>query len=86
MTPAIYSPNLSMLQIYQLLADNAVEASSALRCTHYDAFRFFHPSAQPMKSVSMPTRDFQEENEQPGMLAKESAQIFGRYFGTKWIR
>lgn len=43
-----------------------MEASSALRCTHYDAFRFFHPSAQPMNSVSMPTRDFQEENEQPG--------------------
>ena len=43
-----------------------MEASNALRCTHYDAFRFFHPSAQSLNSISMLTRDFQEENEQPG--------------------
>ena len=49
------------------VSDSAVEVSSALRCTHYDAFRFFHPSAQPLNSVSMLTRDFQLENEQPGM-------------------
>lgn len=55
------------LQTDYNVIDSAVEVSSALRCTHYDAFRFFHPSAQPMNSVSMLTRDFQQENEQPGM-------------------
>ena len=53
-----------------LKLDDAVEASNALRCTHYDAFRFFHPSAQPLNSISMLTRDFQEENEQPGKYDK----------------
>ena len=59
---------LEIFIIIILNTDDAVEASGALRCTHYDAFRFFHPSAQPLNSVSLLTRDFQEENEQPGTV------------------
>jgi hypothetical protein len=55
------------LRVSQEVIDAAVESSNALKCTHYDAFRFFHPAAQPLNAVSMMTRDFQKENEQPGM-------------------
>eukprot|EP00596_Hydrurales_sp_CCMP1899_P004386 CAMPEP_0119052582 /NCGR_PEP_ID=MMETSP1177-20130426/73836_1 /TAXON_ID=2985 /ORGANISM="Ochromonas sp, Strain CCMP1899" /LENGTH=246 /DNA_ID=CAMNT_0007032203 /DNA_START=423 /DNA_END=1163 /DNA_ORIENTATION=- len=56
------------LRVSQEIIDAAVESSSALKCTHYDAFRFFHPAAQPLNAVSMMTRDFQKENEQPGCV------------------
>lgn len=69
-----------VLTVYDV-TDSAVEVSSALRCTHYDAFRFFHPSAQPMNSVSMLTRDFQQENEQPGMPVR-TVNIFYETYNT----
>lgn len=56
------------LRVSQEVIDAAVESSNALKCTHYDAFRFFHPAAQPLNAVSMLTRDFQKENEQPGCV------------------
>ena len=65
-----------------VVLDSAVEVSSALRCTHYDAFRFFHPSAQPLNSVSMLTRDFQVENEQPGTAARSIDLSFRGRCGT----
>jgi hypothetical protein len=43
-----------------------VEAHS-IRCTHYDAFRFFTPSAAPRNRLH-PTRETQPELEQPGCL------------------
>jgi hypothetical protein len=46
--------------------DAVVEAHS-IRCTHYDAFRFFTPSAAPRNRLQ-PTRDTQPELEQPGCL------------------
>jgi hypothetical protein len=38
-----------------------------LRCTHFDAFRFFTPAAQPLNAVT-PTRQRQGDLEQPGCL------------------
>jgi hypothetical protein len=46
--------------------DAVVEAHS-IRCTHYDAFRFFTPSAAPRNRLQ-PTRETQPELEQPGCL------------------
>jgi hypothetical protein len=38
-----------------------------VRCSHYDAFRFFTPAARPL-NLLQPTRDEQIANEQPGCL------------------
>lgn len=49
------------------------QASSALveeirvRCSHFEAFRFFTPAARPLNTLQ-PRRDTQVENEQPGCL------------------
>lgn len=45
----------------------AVVDRSALRCTHYDAFRFYTPGAAPLNELA-PTRDNQIDMEQPGCL------------------
>lgn len=41
--------------------------ASPLRCTHYDAFRFYTPKAAPLNQVQ-PTRETQIDTEQPGCL------------------
>jgi hypothetical protein len=41
--------------------------SLQVRCSHYDAFRFFTPSARPL-NVLQPTRESQPELEQGGCL------------------
>jgi hypothetical protein len=46
--------------------DEVVE-SHRIRCSHYDAFRFFTPSAAPRNTLR-PTRERQVELEQPGCL------------------
>lgn len=46
---------------------DAVVESHQLRCTHYDAFRFFTPAAVPLNR-QQPTRDSQPDLEQPGCL------------------
>jgi hypothetical protein len=46
--------------------DRVVE-SMPVRCTHFDAFRFFTPPARPLNSVQ-PTRTDQVALEQPGCL------------------
>ncbi len=38
-----------------------------MRCTHYDAFRFFTPEAEPLNELQ-PTRATQPDLEQPGCL------------------
>ncbi|GAB3955513.1 3-methyladenine DNA glycosylase [Micromonospora vulcania] len=38
-----------------------------VRCSHFDAFRFFTPPARPLNLLS-PTRETQHANEQPGCL------------------
>ncbi|WP_420881876.1 3-methyladenine DNA glycosylase [Rhodococcus sp. (in: high G+C Gram-positive bacteria)] len=46
--------------------DEVVE-SMQLRCTHFDAFRFFTPDAVPRNEISL-SRDAQVAREQPGCL------------------
>ncbi|WP_431841376.1 3-methyladenine DNA glycosylase [Calidifontibacter indicus] len=46
--------------------DEVVE-SHDLRCTHFDAYRFFTPSAVPLNSTAL-QRDSQADFEQPGCL------------------
>lgn len=46
--------------------DELVESMN-IRCTHFDAFRFFTPSATPLNALQ-PTRQAQETLEQPGCL------------------
>jgi hypothetical protein len=38
-----------------------------VRCSHFDAFRFFTPAARPLNQLQ-PTRDTQAQHEQPGCL------------------
>ena len=46
--------------------DQVVESQN-IRCSHYDAYRFFTPDAVPLNTLR-PTRDAQLANEQPGCL------------------
>jgi hypothetical protein len=46
---------------------DAVVESHQIRCTHFDAYRFFTPDAVPRNKLR-PTRDTQIEWEQPGCL------------------
>ncbi len=46
---------------------DAVVESTEMRCTHFDAFRFFSDPARPRNAVQ-PTRQSQAELEQPGCL------------------
>jgi hypothetical protein len=46
---------------------DAVVESTALRCTHFDAFRFFTEAAAP-RNRGVPTRANQRDWEQPGCL------------------
>ncbi|WP_044493257.1 hypothetical protein [Nesterenkonia massiliensis] len=46
--------------------DDLVESLS-IKCTHFDAFRFYTPSAKPL-NAQQPTRETQVQMEQPGCL------------------
>ncbi|MFI7580037.1 3-methyladenine DNA glycosylase [Kocuria kalidii] len=46
---------------------DAVVESARIRCTHFDAFRFFQPQAVPLNELQ-PTRETQRRTEQPGCL------------------
>ncbi len=46
---------------------DAVVESMQLRCSHYDAYRFFTPEAAP-RNIELLTRDDQLDREQPGCL------------------
>jgi hypothetical protein len=48
-------------------ATDAVVDTHELKCTHYDAFRFFTPDAVP-RNQQAPTRETQPELDQPGCL------------------
>lgn len=54
------------LRLGQEGTDAAVE-SADLRCTHYDAFRFYTPAARPRNEREL-TRETQPQFEQPGCL------------------
>lgn len=55
------------LRISQDTLDHVVEAGQ-LRCTHFDAWRFFHPQAQPLNIINPLTRSNQAQFEQPGCI------------------
>ena len=40
---------------------------SGVKCTHFDAFRFFHVDARPLNSAEL-SRETQEDFEQPGCI------------------
>ena len=44
-----------------------VTRSHTVRCSHFDAFRFFTPTGAPLNTLT-PTRETQVANEQPGCL------------------
>jgi hypothetical protein len=54
------------LRLGQAGTDEVVE-SHQIRCSHFDAFRFFTEPARSLNTLS-PTRDSQEAMEQPGCL------------------
>ncbi|WP_255362469.1 hypothetical protein [Blastococcus aurantiacus] len=54
------------LRLGQAGTDAVVEGHQ-IRCTHFDAFRFFTPSAAPLNRMQ-PTRESQPDMEQPGCL------------------
>jgi aspartyl aminopeptidase len=54
------------LRLGQAATDEVVE-SHDLRCTHFDAFRFYTPAAVPRNRTRL-TREDQPEREQPGCL------------------
>ena len=61
-----------------------------LRCTHFDAFRFFTPIAVPLNPLQL-TRIDQNEVEQPGCLHAnmdlyKHAQRFAPIFGSQLVR
>jgi hypothetical protein len=54
------------LRLSRIETDAVVESSS-LRCTHYDAFRFFTPSAVPLNRIDL-HRHTTTDHDQPGCL------------------
>lgn len=54
------------LRLTHAQTDTVVE-SHRVRCSHFDAFRFFTPEARPLNELA-PTRDTMQEMEQPGCL------------------
>jgi len=48
-------------------ATNALVEELGVRCTHYDAFRFFTAPAVPLNAIH-PVREDQPKNEQPGCI------------------
>jgi len=58
--------NAYVLRLGPQGTDTVVE-SLGVRCTHFDAYRFFTPAARPL-NLLVPTRDSQPALEQPGCL------------------
>ena len=54
------------LRLTHAQTDTVVE-SHRIRCSHFDAFRFFTPEARPLNELS-PARETMREMEQPGCL------------------
>jgi hypothetical protein len=56
-----------LLRVSQEVIDVTVGAPGVMRCTHFDAFRFFQPGAKPFNAIA-PTRSTQKRYEQPGCI------------------
>ena len=63
---SVHQAQLS-LRVSQRVIDDTVE-KSGLSCTHFDAWRFFQPAAQPLNSNNPMSRSSQIEFEQPGCI------------------
>jgi len=61
----------------------AVLESLPVRCSHFDAFRFFTPAARPLNALQ-PTRDTRTELEQPGCLHATMDLYRGAYSLSPW--
>jgi hypothetical protein len=55
------------LRLGQAGTDRVVESATPLRCSHFDAFRFFTTAAAP-RNAAVLTRDTQVQREQPGCV------------------
>ena len=55
------------LRVPQNVIDKMVQSKGALRCTHFDAFRFFHPDVTALNDVQL-SRSNQLDTEQPGCV------------------
>jgi hypothetical protein len=56
------------LRVSQKVIDDIVERTGQLKCTHFDAWRFFHPVAQPLNMLNPLSRSTQKVVEQPGCV------------------
>lgn len=56
------------LRVDQQTIDAVVGVPGQLRCTHYDAFRFFQPAAKPINTVKSLSRENTSRHEQPGCI------------------
>mmetsp|Transcript_21286 Transcript_21286/g.35650 ORF Transcript_21286/g.35650 Transcript_21286/m.35650 type:complete len:359 (-) Transcript_21286:20-1096(-) len=56
------------LRVSQKDIDNVVSSPGQLRCTHYDAWRFFHRDAQSLNVINPLERTTQSKYEQPGCV------------------
>jgi len=56
------------LRVDQQTIDAVVGVPGQLRCTHYDAFRFFQPAAKPINAVKSLSRENTPRHEQPGCI------------------
>lgn len=56
------------LRVSQEVIDSVIGTPGQLRCTHFDAYRFFQPAAKPLNAVSPLTRPLQQRYEQPGCI------------------
>lgn len=55
------------LRLSRAETDAVVEEAGGVRCTHYDAYRFFTPAAVPLNRISL-SRPAAVEHDQPGCL------------------
>lgn len=62
------------LRVSHAEVDAVVEAHD-IRCSHFDAFRFFTPDARPRNALQ-PDREGQADNEQPGCLHGGSMDLY----------
>lgn len=61
-----------------------VVESSPIRCSHWDAFRFFTPEARPLNDIQ-PGRDDRELNEQFGCIHFNMDLYRWTYKGSPWL-
>ncbi len=75
--------HITPLRLAQHVVDAFVE-SRPIACSHYDAFRFFAPAAQPMNRVQL-ERGARHEREQPGCIHANMDLYRWAYSAMPWI-